>query len=57
MDIAIACEYKGVYVRFIVEGIDEEGQNFFVSNIDINEMKLSKFDKEEEVLFLPFILL
>ena len=53
LDIAIACEYKGVYVRFIVEGIDEEGQNFFVSNIDINEMKLSKFDKEEEVLFLP----
>ena len=53
MDIAIACEYKGVYVRFVVEGIDEEGQHFFVSNIDINEMKLSNFDKEEEVLFLP----
>ena len=48
---AIFCEFKGVYVRFIVEGIEEK--DFFVTNIDINAMKLSDFDKEEEVLFLP----
>ena len=48
---AIFCNYTGVFVRFIVEGIDDE--NFFVSNIDINEMKLSAFSEEEEVLFLP----
>jgi hypothetical protein len=42
---------KGVYVRFIIEGIEED--DFYVSNIDINEMKLSEFNDEEEVLFLP----
>ena len=42
---------KGVYVRFVIEGIDED--DFYVSNIDINEMKLSEFNDEEEVLFLP----
>ena len=51
LQIAIICEYTGVYVRFIVEGIKEG--NYFVSNIDINEMKLSKFAEEKEVLFLP----
>ena len=30
-----------------------EDKDFFVSNIDINEMNLSKFAEEEEVLFLP----
>ena len=42
---------KGVYVRFVIEGIEED--DFYVSNIDINEMKLSEFNDEEEVLFLP----
>ena len=42
---------KKVYVRFIVEGTDDK--DFYISNIDINAMKLSDFDKEEEVLFLP----
>ena len=48
---AIFCNYTGVYVRFIVEGAEDD--DFFVSNIDINEMKLSNFSDEEEVLFLP----
>ena len=51
MQTAIFCEFKGVKVRFIVEGTED--QDFFVSNIDINEMKLSSFSEEEEVLFLP----
>ena len=51
LQTAILCEYSGVYVRFIVEGIDDE--DFFVSNIDINAMNLSAFSEEEEVLFLP----
>ena len=48
---AIFCEFKGVKVRFIVEATQDK--DFFVSNIDINEMKLSAFSEEEEVLFLP----
>lgn len=48
---AIFCNFTGIYVRFVVEGI-EEG-DFFVSNIDINAMNLSAFSDEEEVLFLP----
>ena len=48
---AIICNYTGVYVRFIVEGIEDN--DFFVSNIDINAMNLSAFSEEEEVLFLP----
>ena len=51
MQTAIFCKFEGVYVRFIVEGTEDK--DFFVSNIDINEMKLSNFSKEEEVLFLP----
>ena len=51
LQTAIFCQFKGVYVRFIVEG--NEDKDFFVSNIDINAMKLSDFNKEEEVLFLP----
>ena len=51
LQIAIICNYTGVYVRFIVEGIEDN--HYYVSNIDINEMKLSKFSEEEEVLFLP----
>ena len=51
LQIAIICNYTGVYVRFIVEGIEDN--RYYVSNIDINEMKLSKFSEEEEVLFLP----
>ena len=51
LQIAIISKYKGVYVRFIVEGMEDD--DFFVSNIDINAMKLSKFSEEEEVLFLP----
>ena len=51
LQVAIVCQYKGIYVRFIVEGIKD--QDYFVTNIDLNEMKLSDFNKEEEVLFLP----
>ena len=51
LQIAIVCNYTGVYVRFVVEGIEDN--DYFVSNIDINEMKLSTFAEEEEVLFLP----
>ena len=51
LQTAIFCNYTGVYVRFIVEGIEDD--DFFVSNIDINAMKLSAFAEEEEVLFLP----
>ena len=51
LQTAIFCNYTGVYVRFIVEGTEDD--DFFVSNIDINEMKLSHFSEEEEVLFLP----
>ena len=51
LQTAIFCNYTGVYVRFIVEGTEDD--DFFVSNIDINEMKLSSFSGEEEVLFLP----
>ena len=51
LQTAIFCNYTGVYVRFIVEGIEDE--DFFVSNIDINAMNLSAFADEEEVLFLP----
>ena len=48
---AIFGEYKEVYVKFIIEGTEDN--NFYVSNIDINEMNLSAFSNEEEVLFLP----
>ena len=48
---AILNEYIGVYVKFIIEGTGKN--NFYVSNIDINEMKLSAYSNEEEVLFLP----
>ena len=51
LQTAIFCNYTGVYVLFIVEGTEDD--DFFVSNIDINEMKLSNFSDEEEVLFLP----
>ena len=51
LQTAIFCNFTGVYVRFIVEGIEDK--DFFVSNIDINEMNLSAFAEEEEVLFLP----
>ena len=51
LQTAIICNYKGVYVRFIVEGIEDS--DFFVTNIDINSMKLSAYSEEEEVLFLP----
>jgi hypothetical protein len=51
LQTAIFCNYTGVYVRFIVEGIEDD--DFFVSNIDINAMNLSAFTEEEEVLFLP----
>ena len=51
LQTAIFCNYTGVYVRFIVEGIEDD--DFFVSNIDINAMNLSAFAEEEEVLFLP----
>ena len=51
LQTAIFCNFTGVYVRFIVEGIEDK--DFFVSNIDINAMGLSAFADEEEVLFLP----
>lgn len=51
MQKAIFCEFKGVKVRFIVEATQDK--DLFFSNIDINEMKLSAFSEEEEVLFLP----
>ena len=51
LQTAIFCNYTGIYVRFIVEGIEDD--DFFVSNIDINAMNLSAFAEEEEVLFLP----
>ena len=51
LQTAIFCNYAGIYVRFIVEGIEDD--DFFVSNIDINAMNLSAFAEEEEVLFLP----
>ena len=41
---------KGVFVRIVV---DESNNNNYTTNIDINKMKLSKYNNEEEVLFLP----
>ena len=46
---AINRKYTGIYVRFKIEGISSE--NFFFSNIDIDEM--SEYKEEKEVLFLP----
>ena len=48
---AIKKKYKGVYVRIIVDEIDNN--NNYSTNIDINKMNLSKYNNEEEVLFLP----
>ena len=51
LQCAILCNYKGVYVKIIIEGTGDN--DFYVSNIDIDEMKLSAFPEEKEVLFLP----
>ena len=50
---AIRNKYKGVYVRIIVDEVDKNNNNNYSTNIDINKMNLSKFNDEEEVLFLP----
>ena len=50
---AIGNKYKGVYVRIIVDEVDKNNNNNYSTNIDINKMNLSKFNDEEEVLFLP----
>ena len=48
---AIRNKYKGVYVRIIVDEVNNN--NNYSTNIDINKMNLSEFNDEEEVLFLP----
>ena len=50
---AIKKKYKGVYVRIIVDEVNDDNDNSYSTNIDINKMNLSKFNDEEEVLFLP----
>ena len=48
---AIDGKYKGVYIKFIIE----ENNNYnYCTNIELNKYKVSKFNSEEEVLFLPF---
>ena len=51
---AIEKKYKGVYVRIIVDEANIfHSYNNYSTNIDINKMNLSKYNSEEEVLFLP----
>jgi hypothetical protein len=52
LEFAINKEYKGVYVKFIIE--ENNNINNYCTNIDLNKIKVSEFNEEEEVLFLPF---
>ena len=52
LENAINNKYSGVYVKFIIE--EDNNNNNYCTNIDLNKYKVSKFNNEEEVLFLPF---
>ena len=50
---AIDNEHEGVYVKLIIEE-DNNRNNNYCTNIDLNEINVSEFPDEEEVLILPF---
>ena len=53
LEDAIGKKYEGVYVKFIIEE-EKENKNNYCTNIDLNKYKVSEYNNEEEVLFLPF---
>ena len=48
---AINNKYEGIYTKFIIEEVHNSD---YCTNIDLNKYKVSEFNTEEEVLFLPF---
>ena len=52
LEIAINKKYEGIYVKFIIE--ENKRMNNYCTNIDLDKFKVSEFNEEEEVLFLPF---